>query len=123
MTTKTTALSSQERLRAQAALAALNNSSLGEGLEGLPIRMRSQGMVTGLTLFAKRSPGLADAVAVYLSTKWGPAPAGLQGAKGLSAFVRAWCELGPDEAAQVEAEALAFAEALKMMAKATGERG
>lgn len=121
MSSTMTAFSSQERLRAQAALAALTNNSVGEGLEGLPIRIRSQGMVTGLTLFAKRSPALADAVAVYLSAKWGLAPAGLQGAKGLAAFIRAWCELGPDEAARVEVEALAFAEALKMMAKATGE--
>ncbi len=121
MSADTANFSSQERLRAQAALAALTNFGVGEGLEGLPIRIRSQGMVTGLTLFAKRSPGLADAVAAYLSAGWRLAPAGLRGAKGLAGFIRAWCELGPDEAARVESEALAFAEALKMMAKATGE--
>ncbi|MBL8616781.1 MAG: hypothetical protein JNM72_14305 [Deltaproteobacteria bacterium] len=111
-----------ERVRARAALSALSGQRGVDGLEGLPIRMRSQGMVTGLTLLAKRSPALADDIAGYLTETWPLSPLP-RGRERLSGLVRGWCALEPNEAALVEAEALRFAEALKLLSKATGDQG
>ncbi len=110
-----------ERIRAQSALRALSGQRGADGLEGLPIALRSQGLVSALSLLRKRSPQLVDNIAVYLTEEWPLSPVRAARTQRFAGLIRVWCELGPSDAALVEAEALHFAEVLKALNAALSE--
>jgi hypothetical protein len=83
-----------------------------DAVKALPVLVRTQGLIAALDLTTSK---LADSVVVHLTETPGP----IKGSRtSRSELITAWIRLSPADAAQVEEEAVRFAEDLKMLSKA-----
>ena len=104
-------LSTERTRRALECVARLGKEDR-DAVKALPVLVRTQGLIAALNLTTNSlAPELAD----HLTNSPGP----MKGSRtNRSEFISAWIRLSPADAAQVEEEAVRFAEDLKMLSKA-----
>lgn len=95
-------------------------------LPGLPILVRSQGVLTALTIIKDDSAIIAQALVMWLGGKGGkdwPGSPLSEPVTDVPGFVRAFVRLSAADARAVEHEALRYAEMLKLIGKALAGKG